>query len=107
MAGTPALRPTAKRFSPILLQCLISASIYIEASFSSISRLKSGFLTRRIAVALRPKCYFLSGSVPRDTCVCNEESGCLINPVCSGTACFRSQSRCATAEEGLTDRIPS
>src|SRR4030095_9344779 len=42
---------------------------------------------------------------PRDTCVCNEESGCLINPVCRGTACRCSHSPGAAGEESPSDRI--
>ncbi len=67
------------------------------------SQAESGFLTRR-----RPsivKSHFLYYRPRITNGVCNEESGSLINPVCSGTACCCCHSRGAAAGENPADSL--
>ncbi len=79
----------------------------IDASFSSISGYKSSSPIGEYSSTSVVNLTFLFYRYrPRDTCLCNEKSACLINPVCRGAACCRSHSRCAAAAENPADRIP-
>src|SRR6266542_213258 len=71
------------------------------------SQAESSPPSRRIPVAFHRKCHFslLTPACYITNGVRNEESWCLINRVCSCTACCRSQSRGTAANENPADRI--
>src|SRR5437773_10614509 len=96
-------------FSLSRLSCSISLHFCLDCTeaFNSILALHlvlplDEYLFRRKSeFPLLPSAWYITNGV------CNEESCCLINPVCSGTACCCSHSRGAAANESPPDGVPT